>query len=202
MQIVRQSTFSRHVQQLVASHPTIGSGFIYDHKTHFTSRHSAVELFLAGPTPSEQDMETFYLAAEEVGIFRNQIILKSNASNHPGIESELVKDLYEASEQRITALTDSIAKLTDSLKAHQSVAALNNAVAHEVMVQHPIVTRVVLGNAHTLSSVSDANAQTGYVVLLETPVALSQAEVDKLQAWLCVRLNRQKVSVIQTTTSN
>ena len=202
VQIVRQSNFSRHVQQLVSSHPTIGSGFIYDHKTHFTSRHSAVEFFLAGPVPSEQEMESFYIAAEELGIFRNQIILKSNVSDHRGLESELVKDLYEASEQRITTLTDSIAKLNDSLKAHQSVAALNNAVAHEVMVQHPIVTRVVLGNAHTLSSVSDANTQTEYVVLLETPVAISQAEIDKLQAWLCVRLGQPKVSVIQTVTSN
>ncbi len=147
-------------------------------------------------------MESFYIAAEELGIFRNQIILKSNASDRRGIESDLVKDLYEASEQRITTLTDSIAKLNDSLKAYQSVAALNNAVAHEVMVQHPIVTRVVLGNAHTLSSVSDSNTQTGYVVLLETPVSLSQAEIDRLQAWLRVRLGQQKVSVIQTATSN
>lgn len=201
VQIVHQSNFSRHVQQLISSHPTIGSGFIYDHKTHFTSRHSAVELFIAGPAPSEQEMESFYIAAEEVGIFRNQIILKSNQSARFGTESELVKDLYAASEQRIAALTDSIARLTDSLKAHQSVDALYNAVAHEVMVQYPVVSRVVLGNAHTLSSVSDANAQTGFVVLLETPVALAGAEIDKLQAWLCVRLNQQKVSVIQTVKS-
>ena len=203
VQIVRESNFNRHVQQLVAIHPTIGTGFIYDHKTHYSPRHATVEMFLAGPMPSEQDMESFYVAAEDLGIFRNQILIKSNANDRmTGIESELVKGLYDASEQRITVLADSIARLTDSLKAYRSQDAVNDAVAHEIMVQHPIVTRVVLGNAHTLSSVSDTNTQRGFVVLLETPVALSQTEIDKLQAWLRVRLKQQQVSVIQTVTSN
>ena len=198
--IVRESNFSRHVQQLVASHPAIGSSYIYDNKTHYSSRHATVELFLAGPMPSEQELESFYVAAEEIGILRNQIIVKSNASDHlAGIGSELVKGLYDASEQRITALTDSIARMSDSLKAYQSMDDLNNAVAHEVMVQYPNISRVVLGNAHTLSSAGDSKTRTGYVVLIETPVALSQTEIDKLQAWLRVRLNRQQVSVIQTT---
>ena len=74
---------------------------------------------------------------------------------------------------------------------------LNDAVAREIMVQYPLVSRVLLGNARMLSSGTDAQSGTQYTVLLELPTLLSQTETDKLKAWLRVRLNREQVDIIQ-----
>ena len=35
--------------------------------------------------------------------------------------------------------------------------------------------------------------------IVETAVPLSQAELDRLESWLCVRLDQKQVSVIQSS---
>lgn len=199
VRIVRESNFSRHVEQLVSTHNTIGRSYIYDHKNHFTFHHSTVELYVAGPTPTERELESFYNAAEEYGIKRSQIVFSDNnlVTGIAALETDMVKDLYKASEQRQVVLSDSIKKLDDSLAFYRGHDALCYAVVREVMVQYPSVTRVVLGKARTLTAGSKSDTQ--FVVLVETAVPLSQAELDRLESWLCVRLDQKQVSVIQSS---
>lgn len=203
VQIVRESNFNRHVQQLVMDNRTIGRTFIYDYKTHYSAKHATVELFVAGSVPTEQEMESFYNKAEDYGIFRNQIIINDNnlAASLSELETGLVKDFVKSSEERQAALADSVRRLSDTLAAFRSHDDLNDAVAREIMVQYPSVSRVLLGNARMLSS--DANAQSGnqYTVLLEAATPLSQAEIERLKAWLRVRLGREQVVIIQSAAS-
>ena len=201
VRIVRESNFSRHVEQLVSSHNTIGRSYIYDHKNHFSFRHFTVELFVAGPSPSDHELESFYYAAEAEGIKRSQIVFSDNnlVTGIAALETDMVKDLYKASEQRQVVLSDSIKRLDDSLSFYRGQDALCDAVAREVVVQYPSVTRVVLGKARTLSA--GAHSDTQFVVLIETTVPLSQAELDRLEAWLRVRLDQKQVSVIQSSPS-
>jgi hypothetical protein len=201
VRIVRESNFSRHVEQLVSSHNTIGRSYIYDHKNHFSFRHATVELFVAGPSPTDRELESFYNVAEDYGIKRDQIVFSDNnlVTGIAALESDMVKDLYKASEQRQVVLSDSIKRLDDSLAFYRGQDALCDAVAREVVVQYPSVTRVVLGKARTLSA--GAQSDTQFVVLIETTVPLSQAELDRLEAWLRVRLDQKQVSVIQSSPS-
>ena len=199
VRIVRQSNFSRHVEQLVASHNTIGRSFIYDHKTDFSSNRSTVELFLAGPDPSDHELENFYNAAEKYGILRNQIVFNNSnlATGLSALESDMVRDIYSASEQRQAALSDSIVRLNDSLSFYRSQNTLNDAVAREVMVQYPSVSRIILGNARTLSASPNAEPDNRFVMLIEVSTLLSQSDMDKLESWLKLRLDRKQVMVIQ-----
>ena len=204
VQIVRESNFDRHVQQLVTNNKTIGRTFIYDHKTHYSTKHATVELFVAGPVPSEQELESFYNRAEELGIFRNQIVINDNnlVTSMSEAENAIVKDFFKSSEERQAVLSDSVRRLSDSLATFRKYDELNDAVAHEIMVQYPSVSRVLLGNACTLSSGADARSGTQYTVLLESHTPLSQAETDKLRAWLRVRLGRDQVDIIQSAASH
>ena len=201
--IVRESNFNRHVQQLVMDNRTIGRTFIYDYKPHYSAKHATVELFVAGPVPSEQEMESFYNKAEDYGIFRTQIVINDNnlVTSMSEAESDIVKDIFKSSEERQALLSDSVRRLSDSLAAFRSYDHMNDAVAHEIMVQYPSVSRVLLGNARMLSSDADAQSSTQYTVLLESSTPLSQAEIEKLKAWLRVRLGREQVDIIQSTES-
>ena len=204
VQIVRESNFNRHVQQLVVNNKTIGRTFIYDHKTHYSAKHATVELFVAGPVPSEQELESFYNKAEELGIFRNQIVINDNnlVTSMSEAENAIVKDFFKSSEERQAILSDSVRRLSDSLATFRLHDNLNDAVAREIMVQYPSVSRVLLGNARTLSSGADAQSSTQYTVLLEATTPLSQAELEKLKAWLRVRLGREQVDIIQSAASH
>lgn len=201
VRIVRESNFSRHVEQLVSNHSTIGRSYIYDHKNHFSFRHATVELLLAGPSPTDRELESFYNTAAEYNIKRSQIVFSDNnlVTGIAALESDMVKDMYKASEQRQVVLSDSIKRLDDSLSFYRGQDALCDAVAREVVVQYPAVTRVVLGKARTLTA--GAQSDTQFVVLIETTVPLSQAELDRLESWLCVRLGQKQVSVIQSSPS-
>ena len=203
VRIVRESNFSRHVEQLVTNHNSIGRSFIYDHKNHFSFRRATVELFVAGPSPTDRELENFYNTAEEYGIMRSQIVFSDNnlVTGLTALESDMVKDLYKASEQRQVVLSDSIKRLDDSLSFYRAQDALADAVARELMVQYPSVSRVVLGKARTLTSAAGAHSDTRFVVFIESATPLSQAEKDRLEAWLCVRLDRKQVSVIQSPPS-
>ena len=154
---------------------------------------------MAGPVPSEQEMQSFYNKAEELGVFRNQIVINDNnlVTSMSAAESDIVKDFFKSNEERQVILSDSVRRLSDSLAAFRSYDDLNDAVAREIMVQYPSVSRVLLGNARILSSGVDAQSGTQYTVLLELPTPLSQAETDKLKAWLRLRLNREQVDIIQ-----
>lgn len=200
--IVRESNFNSHVQNLVTEQKSIGRSVIYDHKTNYSSRHANVELFIMGPSPNEQELESFYNRAEVYGIHRNQIIINNSnlVSDLSSLESGMVKEYYENSERRQGILVDSIARLADSLKAYREQNALDDAVAREVMVQYPSVTRLLLGNARSHSSGNHDSPNTQYTVLLETSTPLTESEMTKLKAWLQVRLNMEPISVIQTTT--
>ena len=109
----------------------------------------------------------------------------------------MVRDIYSASEQRQAALSDSIVRLNDSLSFYRSQNTLNDAVAREVMVQYPSVSRIILGNARTLSASSNAEPDNRFVMLIEVSTLLSQSDMDKLESWLQLRLDRKQVMVIQ-----
>ena len=202
--IVRESNFNRHVQQLVMDNRTIGRTFIYDYKPHYSTKHATVELFVAGPVPTEQEMESFYNKAEDYGIFRTQIVINDNnlVTSMSEAESDIVKDIFKSGEERQALLADSVRRLSDSLAAFRSQDGLNDAVAHEIMVQYPVVSRVLLGNACILSSGAEAQCSTQYTVLLEASTPLSQSEIEKLKAWLRVRLGREQVDIIQSAASS
>ena len=117
-------------------------------------------------------------------------------------ESDIVKDIFKSSEERQVLLSDSVRRLSDSLSAFRSQDGLNDAVAHEIMVQYPVVSRVLLGNARILSSGAEAQCVTQYTVLLEASTPLSQSEIEKLKAWLRVRLGREQVDIIQSAASS
>ena len=203
VQIVRESNFNRHVQQLVAENRNVGRAFVYDHKTHYTSKHATVELYIVGPAPTEQEMEAFYHSADELGLKRDQIVVNSNGmSSLMGmVETDLVKDIFKTSEERQSVLQDSLRRLSDSLAAFRSLDGLYDAVAHEIMVQYPKVGRVLLGHSRMLASGNGARPESQLVVLLETGDPLPQSDMEKLKAWLRVRVGEEKVHIVQSVVS-
>ena len=192
--IVRESNFNSHVQQLVSSHRTIGQSFIYDHKTNFSVRNATVEIYLTGPAVTDADKEEFFAAADAVGIRGDQIhFLQSGATATSAIESDLVKNLYQASEEHIALLSDSIARLRDTLATYRLRNNESISVAREIMVQYPEVSHVTLGDA---SLVDTATVSQSFVVFLTSTKPLTAEEKAKMQRWLVLRLGVKDIVIV------
>jgi predicted nuclease with TOPRIM domain len=114
-------------------------------------------------------------------------------------EVEIVKGIYEHTDQQIKRLNDSITKLDKQLNEFKEKKLPVEAVSKELFAQYP--------NIQSLSLSRGAFVQTGNAVETEQIVAIitSDASIDtvlhdRIERWLKVRLNNENVVVVNQST--
>ncbi len=197
IRMVKENKFEINVENLVSQNKAIGKGFIYDYETHYNSKTPTVELFMAGEALSEVAKEKLYAHAEHYGITRNQIIFHEDATNIKEnlSETEIVKSIYERSDQQIKALNDSITKLDKQLSDYKEKELPVEAVSKELFAQYPDILSLSLSRG----AIANANdpAETEQVIAIITTEKPIDAELhDRIERWLKVRLNNENVLIV------
>jgi uncharacterized hydrophobic protein (TIGR00271 family) len=123
--IVRDSNFRIHASRFVEANKSIGKGFIYDYEVSTSSDPSTVTVFLAGEQLTGEERERIYTSAAEHGLFREQVILRDDASTQRDKtpDSEVIKSVLEHSDKQIQALRDSIAILNAKISLYRQLGA-------------------------------------------------------------------------------
>ena len=197
IRMVKENKFEINVENLVSQNKAIGKGFIYDYETHYNSKAPTVELFMAGEALSEVAKEKLYAQAEHYGITRNQIIFHEDATNIKEnlSETEIIKSIYERSDQQIKALNDSITKLDKQLSDYKERELPVEAVSKELFAQYPDIMSLSLSRG----AIANANdpAETEQIIAIITTEKPINAELhDRIERWLKVRLNNENVMVV------
>ena len=197
IRMVKENKFEINVEHLVSENKAIGKGFIYDYETHYNSKTPTVELFMAGEALSEVAKEKLYDHAEHYGITRNQIIFHEDATNIKEnlSETEIIKSIYERSDQQIKALSDSITKLDKQLNDYKGRELPVEAVSKELFAQYPdILSLSLTRGAVTNAGNPEETEQVVAIITTEKPI---DAEcLDRIERWLKVRLNNENVMVV------
>lgn len=123
--IVRDSNFRIHASRFVEANKSIGKGFIYDYEVSTSSDPSTVTVYLAGEQLTGEERERIYTSAAEHGLFREQVILRDDASTQRDKtpDSEVIKSVLEHSDKQIQALRDSIAILNAKISLYRQLGA-------------------------------------------------------------------------------
>ena len=123
--IVRDSNFRIHASRFVEANKSIGKGFIYDYEVSTSSDPSTVTVYLAGEKLTGEERERIYTSAAEHGLFREQVILRDDASTQRDKtpDSEVIKSVLEHSDKQIQALRDSIAILNAKISLYRQLGA-------------------------------------------------------------------------------
>lgn len=123
--IVRDSNFRIHASRFVEANKSIGKGFIYDYEVSTSSDPSTVTVYLAGEQLTGEERERIYTSAAEHGLFREQVILRDDASTQRDKtpDSEIIKSVLEHSDKQIQALRDSIAILNAKISLYRQLGA-------------------------------------------------------------------------------
>lgn len=123
--IVKDSNFRIHASRFVEANKSIGKGFIYDYEVSTSSDPSTVTVYLAGEQLTGEERERIYTSAAEHGLFREQVILRDDASTQRDKtpDSELIKSVLEHSDKQIQALRDSIAILNAKISLYRQLGA-------------------------------------------------------------------------------
>ena len=197
IRMVKENKFEINVENLVSENKAIGKGFIYDYETHYNSKTPTVELFMAGEALSEVAKEKLYADAEHYGITRNQIIFHEDATNIKEnlSETEIIKSIYERSDQQIKALNDSITKLDKQLNDYKGRELPVEAVSKELFAQYPDILSLSLTRG-AVTNADNPNETEQVVAIITTEKPIDAERLDRIERWLKVRLNNENVMVV------
>lgn len=194
---IKENNFNIHAEKVVAENKNLGKCFIYDHKTTYSRKAPKLELFLAGETLTDEAKKKLYNNAEQYGITRSQIVFHEDATSmrQEFSEAEIVKGIYEHTDQQIKMLNDSIAKLTAALSDYQSKEIPVEAVSKELFAQYPNITQVSLSQGSSVHAI-DGTATEQIIAFITTDSPMDAELHDRIERWLKVRLKNENILVV------
>ena len=195
--VVKENNFKIHATQIVQTNKNMGRSFIYDHKVNYSRKEQVIEIFVAGEMLSDEMKERLYTHAEQYGITRGQIIIHEDATmvRENLSEAEILKGIYEHTDQQIKALNDSIAILNAKLGVYKNKEIPTYTIAKELFAQHPEITNISLTRGSAVDS--DSLFVTERVmVFIDCDQTIDNEMRDRIERWLKVRLDNDNVVVV------
>ena len=195
--VIKENNFRIHAEKVVTENKNLGKCFIYDHKATYSRKDSKLELFLAGEVLTPEAKQKIYKSAEEYGITRSQIVFHEDATTirQELSEVEIVKGIYEHTDQQIKRLNDSISKMEAVIYDYKSKEIPVEAISKELFAQYPTITEVSLSRGSSVKS-AESTAKEQLVAFITTSEPIDTELHDRIERWLKVRLNNENVMVI------
>ena len=195
--MVKENNFKIHAEKVVSENKNLGKCFIYEHKATYSRTSPTLELFLAGETPTREAKERLYRDAEHYGITRSQIIFHEDATSmrQELSEVEILKGIYEHTDQQIKRLNDSIAALDARLNDYKEKELPVDAIAKELFAQYPDITGLSLTRGSAVDHSSDQPTEQ-IVAIITSDKPIEADTEDRIERWLKVRLNNENVVVV------
>ena len=195
--VVKENNFMIHSEKLVSDNKNLGKCFIYDYKATYSRKSPTLELFLAGESLTPEYKASFYKEAEAYGITRSQIIFHEDATSmrQELSETEILKGIFEHTDQQIKQLNDSIASLESKLSDYKAKEIPVQAISRELFAQYPEITSLSLTRGASIAA-NDADANEEVVAIITSQQPVDSTLHDRLERWLKVRLNDENVTVI------
>ena len=194
--VVKENNFMSLADKVVSENRNLGKCFIYDYKAEYSRKSATLDLFLAGETLTNEARERLYQNAEEFGIKRSQIVFHEDATStrQDLSETEIIKGIYEHTDQQIKQLNDSINKLEALLSEYKSKEIPVTAISKELFAQYPNITNISLTRG---SSMDVEGIETEQIMVFITSTKPINAELhDRIERWLKVRLENENVLVV------
>ncbi len=198
--VVKENNFMIHAENLVNDNKIIGKCFIYDYKATYSRKSPTLELYLAGETLTPEAKERLYRDAEYYGITRSQIIFHEDATSmrQELSEEEVLKGVFEHTDQQIKQLNDSIAALDALLNDYKEKEIPVDAIAKELFAQYPDINNLSLTRGSSVNA-EDLEDAEQIVAIITSDKPIDADTKDRIGRWLKVRLNNENVVVVSET---
>ena len=110
-------------------------------------------------------------------------------------EAEIVKGIYEHTDQQIKRLNDSINQLEARLLDYKSKEIPVEAISKELFAQYPTITEVSLSRGSSVKS-ENGVADEQIIAFITTNEPMDAELNNRIERWLKVRLNNENIIVI------
>ena len=189
--MVKENQFEQNVQKFVGANRTIGKSYIYDYKiTH--RKGSKVEFMVSGEMLSEELQRSFYNIAGQYGIKKKDITLSDSGYETKDNNQEIVKGIFDATEQQLAKKDNEIAMLKEKLQVINDSKIPAIQIAREISASYPFVKNVSIAKGESVN-IENNSFNDCVILVVDTEVHLKETDRQRLIEGLKVRLDVSSV---------
>lgn len=198
--MVRENTFNQDVAEFINMNKNLYSGYIMDYKVEHR-KGSRVEVYFTGEPLSASEKNNFLESAKEFGLKPEQVIIKEHALVEGTGEAEILKGIYERTDNEITRREAEIKKLEDELKLLHASDIPYSQITREAVNQYPELKSLFVARGAEVRS-SDFKESDGLLAVVTTTRPLSDEQKLRLKNWLRIRLGIENVTLYEITATD
>ena len=197
VQMIQDNNFAISAQRLVHDNTNLGKSYIYDYRTDVEANPPTLELFLAGEKMDAATRERLFLDAEQSGITRGQIIIREDAAfqNEIMTESEIIRNMIDSHDREVEQLQGQVDSLSTSIEFFKAQQLPSVLITREIAAQYAGVEEVTLTRGERVQA-ENGKSDAAIVAIVRTETGLKEAERERIEQWLRVRLGVNDVTVI------
>ena len=197
VQMIQDNNFAISAQRLVHDNTNLGKSYIYDYRTDVEANPPTLELFLAGEKMDAATRERLFLDAEQSGITRGQIIIREDAAfqNEIMTESEIIRNMIDSHDREVEQLQGQVDSLSTSIEFFKAQQLPSVLITREIAAQYAGVEEVTLTRGERVQT-ENGKSDAAIVAIVRTETGLKEAERERIEQWLRVRLGVNDVTVI------
>lgn len=192
--LIQQNNFDVNATSFAEHRSTYGKSILYDYKIDHKDN-TTLTLFFTGETLSERDKDELYSVAAEYCIAKEQIQIRDYAMEDKS-DMNAFKDIYEKKESIISAKEQEIVMLKNELDKIRSNELEYDRISKEIFSIKSSVSDVTITRGQSFNRDSTAGNSIIYVTVTSAD-SIATDELDELKEWLNVRLDTDRVEVIQ-----
>ena len=197
--MVRENRFNENVAEFINTNKNLYSGYIMDYKVEHR-KGSRVEVYFTGEPLSASEKNNLLESAKEYGLRPEQVIIKEHALVEGTDEAEILKGIYERTDNEITRREAEIKKLEDELKMLHASDIPYEQVAREAVNQYPSIQSIFIARGAKVNS-GDFRKNDGLLAVVTTAEPLDNDEKSRLTNWLRILLGIENVTLYEFHTT-
>ncbi len=194
--VIRENNFSQAAKQFVKENKITGKSFIYDYSIDHSKYPSVLNISFAGEPLGMDEKKLLYQKLEEKGIVRSQLNINEILSFNSDTDNEVLKNMFNIKQNEVQKKDSLIGQLEKNLEELKNKELPANKIYNEIIAQYPGIVSFSAARGSEVN-VKSGNPTEQIVLIIKWKKKISEAEVDKLQRWLAVRLETENIKVIQ-----
>lgn len=194
--VIQENSFNVAVKRFVKENKALDNSYIYDYSINHSGKSSILELSIAGEKLNNTQKELLFVSLEKHGVSRNNLVFKESATIENNGDENIVKSILERNDLEIKKREEMIRNMESELRTIKSKEIPYRQIAEEILAQHPGMVSFSIGRGADVS-LKDFNSREQIVVLASWSKRLPDAEIEKLEKWLSVRMNEKNLRVVQ-----
>lgn len=193
--LIRNNEFESKAGSFVNENKTLDKAIIYDYKISHDNGNT-LEVFVSGEALDNKQKSDLIQSARKHGIKEEQLVINEHASSRPESAEDIIKGIYEHSDEEIGKKDEEIAALKTELQKINGDDIPLTQIVREAALSYPV--RELSINRGNIASADSLKAENSIVVVAKTSKAMSRSEKAKMLAWLKVRLGQDNISLFCT----